>query len=334
MEARTRSEATAYGALRVWGVVLNWNGKDDTAACLESLRALRVPADVEWTRLVVDNGSSDGSLEALPKRFPEVRFLAIGENLRWAGGNNRGLALARAEGADLVWLLNNDTVVDPEALGHLVDAVRSRPDGGLFGPTILSWDGAHVWSAGGSWSPWIGWGWHRGLGRAWRDADTGSGASARAGAGASPQAVGYLTGAALLVTRRCLETVGPLDEGYYLYGEDADWCVRARAAGFGCLYVPRAIVRHRVSGSSGAASPFKAYHRTRAGLRLAERHARGAQRLTWPPAFAALLLAQSAAWWVRGGGPAAFGAAWRAWLDHAAGRPPERSAYLPRKEAA
>ncbi len=235
-------------ALRVWGVVLNWNGKDDTAACLESLRAVRVPEGVEWTRLVVDNGSSDGSLESLPARFPEVRVLAVGENLRWAGGNNRGLALARAEGADAIWLLNNDTVVEPEALVHLIDAVRAHPEAGLFGPTILSWDGAHVWSAGGDWSPWLGWGWHRGIGRAWSGV-----------AGCPPaERAGYLTGAALLVTRACLERVGPLDVGYYLYGEDADWCVRARAQGVACLYVPCAIVRHRVSGSSGAASPFKA----------------------------------------------------------------------------
>jgi GT2 family glycosyltransferase len=285
---------------------------------------VRVPEGVEWTRLVVDNGSSDGSLDALPARFPEVRFLATGENLRWAGGNNRGLALAAKEGADAMWLLNNDTLVEPEALAHLVDAVRARPDGGLFGPTILSWDGTHVWSAGGSWCPWLGWAWHRGLGRAWHGAAE----------SAAPASVGYLTGAALLVTRRCLERVGPLDEGYYLYGEDADWCVRARAAGFACLHVPRALVRHRVSGSSGAASPFKAYHRTRANLRMADRHARGAQRLTWPPAFALLLFAQSAAWWLRGGGPAAFAAAWRAWLDHGAGRAPESSAYLPKREAA
>jgi GT2 family glycosyltransferase len=309
--------------VRVWCVVLNWNGKDDTAACLESLRAVRVPAGVEWTRLVVDNGSSDGSMETLPGRFPEARFLATGENLRWAGGNNRGLALAREEGADAVLLLNNDTLVEPGALAPLIDAVRARPDAGRFGPSILSWDGRRVWSAGGWWSPWLGWGGHHRLGDAWDGPGDGA-----------PRAVGYATGAALLVTRACLERVGPLDEGYYLYGEDADWCLRARAAGFACLWVPRSVVRHKVSGSSGAASPFKAYHLPRAGLRLAERHARGLARATWPLAFAALLVAQSVAWAARGGGAAAFRAAWRAWLDHGAGRAPEASAFQPRREAA
>lgn len=310
-------------AREVWTVVLNWNGKADTAACLESLRAIVVPPDVAWTRLVVDNGSSDGSMDELPARFPEVRFHATGENLRWAGGNNVGLELARAAGADGVLLLNNDTVLEPEALTRLIEAVLAHPEGGLFGPTILSWDGRRIWSAGGDLWPALGWGAHRGLGRAWD--------KARAARDVEP--CGYLTGAALYVTRACLENIGLLDDGYYLYGEDADYSLRARAAGLACLYVPRAVVRHRVSGSSGAASPFKAYHRTRAGLRLASRHARGIGRATWPLAFPLLLLAQSVAWAARGGGAAAFRAAWQAWSDHWRGIAPGQSGFVPRREA-
>jgi GT2 family glycosyltransferase len=304
----------------VWTIVLNWNGRDDTAACLESLRAVRVPDDVAWTRLVVDNGSTDGSLDQLPARFPEVRFHGTGANLRWAGGNNVGLALAREGGADGVLLLNNDTVLEPACLERLLAAVDAHPDGGLFGPTILTMDGTKVWSAGGDWWPALGWGAHRGLGRAWR------GPSDRV------ERCGYLTGAALHVTRACLDAVGMLDDGYYLYGEDADYALRARAKGFACLYVQDAVMRHRVSGSSGAASPFKAYHRTRAGLRLASRHAHGFAAWTWPVAFPLLLLAQSTAWALRGGGAAAFVAAWRAWADHHTGLAPERSGYVPARE--
>lgn len=311
-------------ARAVWTVVLNWNGKDDTAACLESLRAVRVPDDVAWTRLVVDNGSTDGSLESLPGRFPEVRFHGTGSNLRWAGGNNQGLELARAEGADGVLLLNNDTVLEPDCLARLLEAVDRHKEGGLFGPTILSWDGRTIWSAGGDLWPALGWGAHRRLGQVF---------DPRMLPG-DVEACGYLTGAALYVTRACLERVGLLDDGYYLYGEDADYALRARALGFKCLWVPAAVMRHKVSGSSGAASPFKAYHRTRAGLRLASRHAQGLARATWPLAFPVLLLAQSAAWAVRGGGWAAFQAAWRAWADHWTGVPPGESGYVPKREAA
>jgi len=315
--------------VNVWVVILNWNGAADTAACLDSLRAVAVPGDVTWTRLVVDNGSTDGSLETLPPRHPEAHFLATGANLRWAGGNNRGLAAARAGGADGVLLLNNDTAVTPDFLVELLGAVRAHPEGGLFGPTILSWDGARVWSAGGDWWPWLGWGAHRGLGAPWRGA-----ADAPGSRGRDAVPCTSLTGAALYVTRRCLEAIGDLDEGYYLYAEDADWCVRARRAGFACLWAPRSVVRHRVSGSSGAASPFKAYHRTRGGLRLAARQGRPWHALVWPWASTLLLLAQSLAWRARGGGDAAFRAAWRAWADHWRGVPPGESGFAPRREAA
>jgi GT2 family glycosyltransferase len=306
-----------------WTVVLNWNGKADTAQCLESLRAARVPAGVAWTRLVVDNGSTDGSLDELPARFPEVRFHATGENLRWAGGNNAGLTLALDEGADGVLLLNNDTALEPSCLERLLEAIERHPKAGLFGPTILSWDGARIWSAGGDVWPALGWGAHRGLGRPWDPSEPRP----------EVEPCGYLTGAALYVTRACLEQVGLLDDGYYLYGEDADYCLRARARGFACLYVPKAVMRHRVSGSSGAASPFKAYHRTRAGLRLASVHAQGLGRATWPLVFPLLLLAQSAAWAARGGGEAAFRAAWQAWSDHWNGVAPGDSGFPPKREA-
>ena len=310
----------------VWTIVLNWNGAADTAECLTSLRGVRVPEGVTWTRLVVDNGSTDGSLDMLPARFPEVRFHGTGANLRWAGGNNAGIALALAEGADGVLLLNNDTVLEPEALARLLEAVDAHPEGGMFGPTILSWDGTRVWSAGGDFWRSLGWGSHRGLGRRWDEA------AARTAAKARVERCGYLTGAALYATRACLDAIGPLDEGYYLYGEDADWCLRARAAGFACLYVPGAVMRHRVSGTSGAASPFKAYHRTRAGLQLASRYARGLARITWPLLFPLLLLAQSASWARRGGGMAAFRAAWRGWFDHWKGTPPAESGFVPRRK--
>ena len=86
------------------------------------LRAAQVPDGVSLTKLVVDNGSTDGSLDELPARFPEVRFHATGANLRWAGGNNAGLALARDDGADGVLLLNNDTALEPDAFARLLEA--------------------------------------------------------------------------------------------------------------------------------------------------------------------------------------------------------------------
>jgi GT2 family glycosyltransferase len=116
----------------------------------------------------------------------------------------------------------------------------------------------------------------------------------------SVEPTGYLTGCCLLAPRAVWERVGLLDERYFIYAEDADWCLRARAAGYRLLFVPTGRLWHKVSAASGAASPFKIYHRLRANWTLWSRHARGLGRLTWLPAF---LLQQAvlAVWLVAGG---------------------------------
>jgi len=296
-------------------VVLNWNGKADTARCLESLARLEPPAEGSIVTWVVDNGSSDGSASELPQRFPWARFLVLETNLRYAGGNNRGLEAALAQGADFVMFLNNDTEASPSLVRELVAEADRSPSAGLFGPLIK--DGAgHVWFAGGAVSLWMGWTWHMQHegGRA-RDA-------------------GYLTGCCLLARREALAALGGFDEGYYLYAEDTDLCLRARHAGWACRFVPAALLVHYVSSSSGGAvNPFKAYQRTRAGLRLFARHARGLQWLTWPLGFVALLLAHAAKWTLAGRPDAAL-AGLRAVLDAALGRQAGAAFPVPARPAA
>lgn len=301
---------------RVDVVVLNWNGLSDTTRCLESLARLEAPEDARVHVWVVDNGSSDGSLDVLPDRFPWARFLSMGENLRFAGGNNRGIEAALAAGADFVLLLNNDTEVEPGLVRELLAEADRASSAGLFGPLILD-AGGRVWFAGGRVSTALGWSWHQGLGAP----DPGRSGRARD--------VDYLTGCCLLARRQVFDRIGLLDESYYLYAEDADFCLRARAAGFACRLVPAARLTHYVSSSSGGAvNPFKAYQRTRAGLRLFARHARGWRRATWPLGFVLLLAVQSAAWTARGHAAAAL-AAWRAVLDAARGRSPGNAFPVP-----
>jgi len=128
-------------------IVLNWNGGQDTLACLESLAQLDYP---EFGVLVVDNGSTDGSLQAVQERFPEIPIIETGENLGYAGGSNVGLRWALDHGADYALLLNNDTVVAPDFLRLLVEAVGADPRIGIAGPTICYYDRPEViWSAGG-----------------------------------------------------------------------------------------------------------------------------------------------------------------------------------------
>ena len=134
---------------------------------------------------------------------------------------------------------------------------------------------------------------------------------------------GYLTGCCLLARREVWEQVGVLDEAYFIYAEDADWCLRARAKGFRLLFVPTARLWHKVSASAGAQSRWKIYQRLRANLTLFARNARGLARLTWAPAFVAQQIVL-AGWLTLSGHAEAALAVPRALWDGMLGRDPAR----------
>ena len=291
-------------------VVLNWNGLEDTRALLPTLARCRAPAGWRIRVLVVDNGSSDGSTGALGREFPGVEVLALPANRRFAGGCNAGIERALGQGADAVMLLNNDTEAEPGLCEELLLALGREPRAAAAAPLIrFQQPPGVIWYAGGRCSPALGLAAHRGLRRPDR------------GQYRVVEETGYLTGCCLLATRAAWERVGLLDERYFIYAEDADWCLRARAAGYRLLFVPGARLSHKVSASSGAASPWKIYQRLRANLALFSRHARGVARVTWLPCF----LAQQKVLWLwlllRGQGAAAA-AVPRALWDAMLGRPP------------
>jgi len=235
---------------RVGVIVLNWNGGDDTLACLASLARLDYPA---FEVVVVDNGSTDGSVPAVRQRFPEVVLLLNEENLGYTGGNNVGLLHVLDRGLDYALLLNNDTEVAPNFLRVLVGAAEADPAVGVAGPMIYYYDRPEViWSAGGAID------WRRG--RTWMvgldEQDTGQ-------FGTQPREVDFVTGCALLVKREVLERVGLLDERFFAYYEEAEWCVRARRAGFKTLHVPQAHIWHKISPVAQADSPLVHYYMTR-----------------------------------------------------------------------
>jgi len=290
-------------------VVLNWNGLADTRKALASLGACRVPPGWQVGLMMVDNGSTDGSVEAVRKEFPAVDVVPLPENRRFAGGNNAGLRRALEAGADAVMLVNNDVEAAGGLLDHLLGALERDPQAGGAAPLIFfDPPRERIWYAGGRCIPWLGYAAHRGLRAIDRNQFR------------TIESTGYLTGCCLLASRAAWEQVGLLDERYFIYAEDADWCLRARAAGFRLLFVPRAMLYHKVSAASGAASPWKIYQRLRANLTLFARHARGIGRLTWLPCF----LAQQgvlAVWLLSRGRLAAAWAVPRALGDAARGRP-------------
>ncbi|MFZ5917169.1 MAG: glycosyltransferase family 2 protein [Chloroflexota bacterium] len=235
---------------RVWIVVLNWNGLADTLECLASLQRLDYP---NYEVIVVDNGSTDGSVKVIQAQFPDITLIANEQNLGFTGGNNIGLRYALERGADYALLLNNDTEVAPDFLRLLVEVAEANPAIGIAGPTIYYHaQPERIWSAGGVID------WQRGL-----TSMIGLGETDAGEHGAAPRDVDFVTGCAFLVKWAVMKQVGLLDERFFAYYEEAEWCVRARRAGFRILHVPQSRLWHKISPERRAASPQVHYYMTR-----------------------------------------------------------------------
>ena len=231
-------------------IVLNWNGLNDTVQCLESLSRLDHPF---YEIVVVDNDSTDGSVPAIRARYPDVVIIETGENLGYTGGNNVGIRYALGRGADYVLLLNNDTVVDPAFLHILVDAAETESAVGIAGPTIYYYERPDViWSVGGAID------WRRGSTRMMGLDERDEGQF-----GQVPRTVDFVTGCALLVKRAVLAQVGLLDERFFTYYEETEWCMRVARAGFKILHVPQAKIWHKISPIAREASSQVHYYMTR-----------------------------------------------------------------------
>ncbi len=263
------SPATAGNDPLVAIVLLNWNGKSVTLECLASLRTIRY----ERRRIIlVDNGSTDGSVGVIRKDYPEVELLEMGTNLGFARGANVGMRHALDHGADMLLLLNNDTVVDPDFLRHMVDAMNADPSIGLVAPKIYYFEEPdRIWFAGGDLSLWAGTLRHIGI----REYDHGQ--------FDTPREIPHACGCCLLARRSLAEQVGLLDESYYLYTEDADWVMRARRGGYRVSYEPRAKIWHKVSVDSGGhLSWHKNKNKFLSNFRFFARYARWYHWLVFP----------------------------------------------------
>ncbi len=272
-------------AAPVWAVLLAMNELHHTREALTSVLALDPPADHV---LLVDNASTDGTAERVRAEFPSVEVLSLAENRYFAGGVNAGLTRALAGGAQSVLLLNNDLVLERGALGILREALEADPERGATSPKIYYYDRPdRIWFGGGLVSRGSGLIRHRGLNRK----DDGFRDGARR--------IDYVSGAAALLSRRAVETVGLLDTDYVIYVEDVDWSARARRAGFTLWYEPAARAWHHVSATSGGGlTPLKAYFRLRSGALYLTRHASPWERpLAWCSyaAWTAALLVRCAA---------------------------------------
>lgn len=227
-------------------IVVNWNVKELLRNCLHSLLEQTTPGLVTEI-IVVDSASIDGSAEMVRCEFPQVRLIASDENLGYARGNNTGVAAARG---GYLFLLNPDTVVKPDALSRMVTYMESHPLVGALGPQLVWPDGSVqssrrrfptpgtlFWESTllGQWFP------QNRYARRYHLADRPANES---------QKVDWVVGAALLIRRKTWLQVGPIEEEFFMYFEEADWCRRSAAAGWETHYLPSAQVIHYEGKSS------------------------------------------------------------------------------------
>jgi hypothetical protein len=231
--------------------VLNWNTRKDLRRCLKSLRACG--CTLEHEIIIADNASTDGSPETVAQEAPEARLIVNKVNLGFAAGNNKAL---RAATGRYCLLLNPDTEIKPCALSGLVEALEAEPDAAAAGPKLLNGDGSIQYSCR-------------------RFPNFTTGLFRRSPLGTlfpgnrfeseylmtdwphdKTREVDWVSGAALCMRREALEQVGLLDERYYMFCEDVDWCLRARKLGWKIVYAPQSEITH-YRGRSTDLAPFR-----------------------------------------------------------------------------
>ncbi len=258
--------------MRVSAVVVNLSQREALLECVASLeRALgRVDGPTDLT--VVDNGSEDGSTEALRERHPQVRVIENGANVGFAAAVMRGI---EATSGEWVLLLNNDATVEADAVVELLAATEGRPGVGSVAAQLRFADGSERINSAGFGVDRLGIAFEHRLGQPSAAGET------------EPREVFGASGGASIFRRTMLEDVGGYDESFFVYLEDADLAWRARARGWRALYTPRAIGHHHHSLTTIHGSRFKYLHVGRNRVRVLAKNASTRQLLVHGPGIVA-----------------------------------------------
>ncbi len=292
-------------------ITVAWNQLDKTLACLESVSHLTYPS---VRTILVDNGSEPPLAEAVAARFPMVELLRLPQNQGFAGGYNAGIEAALAGDAEALFLLNNDAIVAPDALDHLMAALSEAPDVGMAAAKVYyAGDPQRIWTVGNNLDLFL-------------DVKDGGEKQIDTGQWAKPRDIEFAPFCAVLLRRAAVEQTGLLDEQFFLYYEDLDYCRRLKAGGWRLRFSPEAHVWHDVSLSSGGRdSPMERYYMAQSSGRYFRKHGGGVRMLAIVPFRSASAL-RTTGRLARGGRWGALRAYWtglsRGWRTGQATAPP------------
>lgn len=210
-------------------ILVNYNGRKVSRECVASLKRMK---NRDWFAVIVDNDSPDGSFAELEKEYAsdgQVTVVSAGANLGFAGGTNLGIRTALEQGAEWILLLNNDTEVAEDLLDRMLEGADRES---IYAPRINYFsDRGKAWYAAGR-----------------IDFNTGT---VKNGDPETGGEVSFASGCCMLFSPKVFDKIGEFDEGYFMYYEDVDYCLRARAAGVRIVYLPEAVVYHKVGATSG-----------------------------------------------------------------------------------
>ena len=240
-------------------LILNWNGKHILKPCLDSIKKIDYS---NYSVMVIDNGSTDNSVEMVKEKYPQVDIIELKKNYGFAGGYNRCFTQLRDEYSEFVLLLNNDTEVDSNILSSFIQAKDKYGDNHLYGGKIFYKKNPEViWYAGGNVNLKYLKLSHRGI----RQTDSAE--------YSKPMQTDYVTGCCLFTSMEVINQLNGFDERFNMYGEDVDLCLRAKQKGIICYYWPDAKLWHHISASIGGNySISKMLKKMKAYIRLIRKH--------------------------------------------------------------
>ena len=242
-------------------IVLNWNGIKDTIECIESILCLNY---TNYEVVIVDNGSTDMSVETIRGRYPELKILESKQNLGFTGGCNLGIKYAMKKMADYIWILNNDIVIENDCLKKMIDAAENDSQIGLLSPIIFYYHQRNKMQSCGSF-------FNMKNGRIFADSLDSNEQNTNPN-----NFVFVLYGTALLIKRELIEKVGFFDDDFFAYFEDYDFSLRANKNAFKNMVVSSAKIYHKdASSTGGVGSPIRTYYFSRNPLLLYKKHLNG-----------------------------------------------------------